>query len=173
MKRRKAMRKVRQALGLAVVLAAFGAVLGYFTYRPSYEYFTDDKALIKISFTVGGKRVGKCIRRSRAELQKLPPHKRKVLICPRERHPIRLEILIDGHPRYRATIRPAGLSKDGSSRFYHGIVVPPGRHSIVARLVDSGRRAGFDYETKKAVELKPRQHFIIDFQRDHGGFRFR
>lgn len=167
------MRKLRQMLALSIVLALFGALLGYFTYRPSYAHFPDDKALIKISFTTGGQRVGKCIRRSRAELAKLPPHKRKVLVCPRERHPIHLEILIDGKPRYQATVRPAGLSSDGSSKFYHGLVVTPGSHVIVARLIDSGRKTGYDFETRKEVALSPRQHFIIDFQRDQGGFIFR
>jgi len=167
------MRKLRQAFALALVLAAFGVMLGYFTYRPSYVHFPDDRALIKISFTTGGQRLGKCIRRSRAQLAKLPPHKRKVLICPRERHPIRVEVLIDGRPRYQATVRPAGLSSDGSSKFYRGLVVTPGRHTIVARLIDSGRTAGHDFEVRKEVVLAPRQHFIIDFQRDRRGFVFR
>jgi hypothetical protein len=167
------MRKVRQMAALLVVLALFGVMLGYFTYRPSYTHFPDDKALIKISFITGGQRVGKCIRRTRAQLAKLPPHKRKVLICPRERYPIHLEVLVDGKPRYQATVRPAGLSSDGSSKFYRGLVVTPGRHVIVARLIDSGRTAGYDFETRKEIALTPRQHFIIDFQRDRGGFIFR
>ncbi|HUT51359.1 MAG TPA: hypothetical protein VM325_18665 [Alphaproteobacteria bacterium] len=167
------MLKLRQALGLAAVLAVFAALLGYFTYRPSYVHFTDDQALIKISFTLGGKRLGKCIRRTRAQLQKLPPHMRKVLICPRERHPVHVEVLVDNQPRYQATVNAAGLSKDGSSKFYHGLVVAPGKHLIVARLVDSGRKTGFDFEIEKAFELTARQHLIIDFQRDRGGFIFR
>ena len=167
------MRKLRQSIGLAAVLAVFAVLLGYFTYRPSYVHFRDDEALIKVSFTTGGQRVGTCIRRSRAELAKLPPQERKAVICPRERYPVRLEVLVDGTPRYRATVRPAGLSRDGSSKFYRGLVVSPGRHLIVARLVESGRAAGFDYETRKEVALAPRQHFIIDFQRDRGGFIFR
>lgn len=167
------MRRLRQSLGLAAVLAVFAVLLGYFTYRPSYVHFSDDKALIKVSFTTGGQRVGKCIRRSRAELAKLPPHKRKAVICPRKRHPVRLEVMVDGQPRYRATVQPAGLSSDGSSKFYRGLAVTPGRHVIVARLVDSGRSTGYDFETRKEVSLAPRQHFIIDFQRDRGGFIFR
>ena len=167
------MLKLRQALALLLVLTVFGALLGYFTYRPSYTQFGDDQALIKVSFTTGGKRIGKCIRRSRAELAKLPPHKRKAVVCPRERHPISLEVLVDGQSRLRTTVRPAGLSRDGSSKFYQGLVVAPGRHTIVARLVNSGRTSGYDYETTKVVDLRPRQHFIIDFQRDRGGFVFR
>jgi len=167
------MRKVVQLLGLAAVLAVFAVLLGYFTYRPSYVHFPNDEALIKVSFITGGQRVGKCIRRTRAELAKLPPHKRKATVCPRERHPVRLEVLVDGKPRYKATVRPAGLSRDGSSKFYRGLVVSPGPHVIVARLVDSGRSAGYDFETRKEVALAPRQHFIIDFQRDQGGFIFR
>lgn len=167
------MLEIRRIVGLTAVLAVFGAILWYFTYRPSYVHFPDDRALIKVSFTTGGKRIGKCIRRTPAELRKLPPHKRKVLVCPRERHPVRVEILVDGEPRYSATVRPAGLSSDGSSKFYHGIVTTPGRHTIVARLVDSGRMTGYDYQTAQTVELTPRQHLIIDFQRDQGGFVLR
>ena len=87
------MLKLRQALALLLVLTVFGALLGYFPYRPSYTQVGDDQALIQVSFTTGGKRIGNCIRRSRAELAKLPPHKRKAVVCPRERHPISLRQL--------------------------------------------------------------------------------
>ena len=162
-----------RVIGLAGVLALFGLVLGYFSERPSYVHFPPDKALVKISFTIGGRPVGKCRTRTDEELAKLPRQKRRRRICPRERSPVRVEVLLDGKPLYQAVIKPSGVAKDGPARVYQGFAVAPGKRRFVARLADTNRKTGFDYETKKEVVLKPRQHFIIDFRRDARGFVFR
>ena len=167
------MAKLMRAAGLAGILAVFGLVIGYFSYRPSYTHFPPDKAMIKISFTLSGKPKGKCHRRSRAELLKLAPNMRRLTVCPRERLPVRVELMLDGKLLYRASLPPSGLAKDGPSRVYQGFTVAPGKRRIVARLTDSNRTTGFDYETTAEVVLRSRQHFIVDFRRDRGGYIFR
>ncbi len=47
----------------------------------------------------------------------------------------------------------------------------PGRHLVTARLRDSRRQEGFDYEHEQSVELSAGQNLVIDFRADTGGFR--
>ena len=51
--------------------------------------------------------------------------------------------------------------------------MPAGRHELIARLRDSDRRDGFDYERTAMVELAPAQSVAIDFRPEMGGFVFR
>ena len=44
---------------------------------------------------------------------------------------------------------------------------------IEAKLRDSKRSGGFDYETRVEAELKPWQNLAIDFNAEKGGFLFR
>jgi hypothetical protein len=55
---------------------------------------------------------------------------------------------------------------------YHRFPVAAGRHEFVARLRDSRRSDGFDYEGSAVLELVPQQNLAIDFQPDAGGFLF-
>jgi hypothetical protein len=64
------------------------------------------------------------------------------------------------------------LAGDGASTAYQRFTVEPGRHTLVARLRDSARSEGFDYEGSVDVELRPAQSFVVDFRADTGGFVF-
>lgn len=167
------MLRAAHGVALAIVVAAIGALIGLLSRWPNYAHFPADKAMIKVSFTLGGKPKGECRRRTREELMKLAPNMRRPTVCPRERLPVKIELSVDGKPVYRAVLPPSGLAKDGPSRVYRGFAVEPGPRRIVARLTDSDRKEGFDYEKSTEVTLRPRQHFIVDFQRDAGGFVFR
>ena len=50
--------------------------------------------------------------------------------------------------------------------------VSAGRHRLVARLRDSDRTEGFDYEHEAEIELAPGQNFVVDFRAVSGGFIF-
>lgn len=167
------MRKAAHFAVLIVVVAGIGVVIGILSRWPVYTHFPPDKAMITISFTVGGKPKGACHKLSREELLKLAPNMRRPTVCPRERRPVKVELAVDGKPIYSAVLPPTGLAKDGPSRVYRGFPVEPGKRRIVARLIDSDRKTGFDYEKSIDVTLRPRQDFIVDFQRDAGGFVFR
>jgi hypothetical protein len=95
------------------------------------------------------------------------------MACARERLPITVELLLDGEPLYQAVLPPTGLAGDGPSRAYQRFAVPPGRHELSARLRDSDRGEGFDYERTAVVELAPAQSLAIDFRAEMGGFVFR
>jgi hypothetical protein len=127
-------------------------------------------ALIKLSFAHGAqKEDGR--RRTDEELANLPPNMRRPMVCSRERLPVAVELLIDGAPLYQAVLPPTGLAGDGPSRTYQRFAVAPGRHELSARLRDTDRAEGFDFERTAVVELAPAQSLAIDFRAEMGGFR--
>lgn len=159
-------------IGQIVIYAMFGGVIGYFSSHPAYDYFPADKTLVKLSFIHGAKRKGKCRKRTREELQKLAPNMRKPMVCPRQRLPVYVELLLDGKIIFQATLPPSGLSGDGPSRVYARFPIAPGRHTLTARLRDTARTTGFDYERTVTRDLKPKHSLAIDFRADVGGFVF-
>ncbi|MBT8147522.1 MAG: hypothetical protein KJN90_11765, partial [Gammaproteobacteria bacterium] len=60
----------------------------------------------------------------------------------------------------------------GASTAYRKFTVPAGTHHLVARLRDSRREVGFDYEQAAEITLTPQQNFVIDFRPELGGFLF-
>jgi len=160
-------------LGQAAWYGAIALLIGAFAMGPAYTHFPEDRAMIKLSFTHGASRQADCRRRTAEELAKLPHKDRSLYACERRRTSLYVELEIDGAPRFRKVIAPGGLGKDGPARVYERFVVAPGRHVVIARLRDSTRREGFDYERRAEVELKPRQNLVIDFHADQGGFIIR
>lgn len=159
-------------LGQAAVYLVFAAVLGFFADRPAYTHFPPDMALLKLSL-VHGARKEECRRRTPAELAKLPPNMRRPLECARARLPVVVELCLDDAELYHAVLPPTGLAGDGPSRAYQRFPVPPGRHVLVARLRDTDRSAGFDYERRVELDLAPKQSVAIDFRAETGGFVIR
>lgn len=156
----------------AAVYAAVALLLGFFAQSPRYQAFPADMAQIKLSLAHGAQPKGECRRLSRAELDKLPPNMRKPVSCPRQRLPLLVELLVDGRTVYSASVEPTGLSGDGPSRVYERFAVTPGRHQITARLRESARTEGFDYERTAEILLRPGQNLAIDFRAETGGFLF-
>jgi hypothetical protein len=152
--------------------AAFAALVGYFAAAPAYTYWDPHRAQIKLSFSHPGKPIRECRRLTPQEIAKLAPNMRKPMDCPRERLPVLVELALDGKLLYRAALPPTGLWNDGQSVVYQKFAVAPGRHRLVARLRDSRRTEGFDYERIADIDLRPRQHFVIDFRTAAGGFVF-
>lgn len=157
--------------GQAAIYVAIAVLIGYFSAAPAYRHLPADHAQIKLGFAHGGAPKGGCRERDAAELEKLAPNMRKKLDCPRERVAVLVEVEIDGEMVFREALPPTGLRGDGPSKVYAEFEVPAGRHTIAARLRDSNRETGFDYERRTAVTLAPAQSFAIDFD-PTGGFNF-
>jgi len=166
---REALRYVGQALVYVVVACA----IGYFSSRPVYTQIPANSAQIKMSFSHGGARKEPCRKLTPAEIAKLPPSERRPNTCARERTSIRAQLLLDDHVIYDGVLMPTGLAGDGPARTYQKFIVPAGRHTIEARMRDSTRVEGFDYEKRATLDLVPWQNLAIDFRADAGGFIFR
>lgn len=152
--------------------AGFAAGIGFFSFNPPYQYLAPEEALIKLSFSHAGEHKQECRPLSPDEIAGLAPNMRHQMQCSRERVPLLIEILLNNRLLYREVLPPSGLSKDGESTIYKIFPVKAGNFHITARLRDSRRNEGFDYEYTETVILTPHQNFVIDFRADSGGFRF-
>ncbi len=157
----------------AAVWAVVCLIVAAFANWPDYRQIPAQSAVIKLSFTHGSNRQAECRRRTQEELAKLPPNMRKPLECPRTRSPVYVELDIDGRTIYQASLAPSGLSGDGPARTYQRFIVGAGSHRVAARMRDTTRREGFDYEKSGEVVLVADQNFVIDFRPEAGGFVFR
>jgi len=158
--------------GQAAVYLLIAVLFAVFADWPPYVAFPPDQAQIKIALAHGAAHKVECRRRTAEELAALPANMRRPLDCPRERLPVVVELEIDGALMMHESAPPSGLSGDGPSKIYRRFAVPAGHHSIVARLRDSNRAEGYDYERRAEIELAPLHIFVIDFRADTGGFLF-
>ncbi len=165
-------RMVRGSLQV-LAYAAFATALGFFSERPAYTYLQPDRAVIKLSVDQYGRHVGKCRRRTPAELAALPEYDRVPVVCPRRRYPVRVALRLDGRLLYDRTRAPAGLHHDGLSYIYARFVVPAGRHRLQVSLWDDGPRAAPARARAMEITLRPAQVFVIEFSSRHGVFVFR
>ena len=161
-----------QWLGQGVVYLAIALLFGVFSDWPRFTYFPADRAQIMLSFAHGADRKGECRKLTEEELGELAPNMRRPEICPRERLPVLVELLLDDQPLYRASLPPSGISGDGPSQIHRQFIVAPGTHRLTVRLRDTARTEGFDYERSETVTLTEQQNFVIDFRADTGGFVF-
>ena len=160
-------------LGQAVLYAAFVLLLGYFATLPVYTHMDPQAAAITLSFGHAGERKTPCRRLTPEDKVAEPEGRHGESAAVGSEGPVgnKVELLIDGEPLYRAWLPPSGLAGDGTATAYERFIVPPGRHHLTARLRDSRRGEGFDYEHEQAVELAAGQNLVIDFRADTGGFR--
>ena len=165
--------RIVQILGQAVFYAAAAVLVGYFASLPLYEQFPEGQAQIKLSFAHGAARTKECRRLSSQEIAKLPANERRPNTCSRERIDMKVQLLVDDASLLETELKPTGLSGDGPARVYRKFTVSPGKHVITARLRDSRRSTGYDYETRHEVTLLAGQNLAVDFKADAGGFIFR
>jgi hypothetical protein len=166
------MLKVLKYVGQGVVYALIAVLFGVFSDTPVYRHFPADKAEITLSLAHSGKHKGECRRLTSQEIAKLPPGERKPMDCARGRLPVVVELALDGKVLFNKSVPPSGLFGDGPSQVYLNFTVPAGRHMLAARLRDSDRAAGFDYERTEDVDIAPGQRLVIEFRQEQGGFKF-
>ena len=167
------MTKPLQYVGQLVFFIGLMALIGYLSNRPVYEQVPAGMAQIKLSFAHGGARKIDCRRLTAKEIAALPANERRPNTCSRERIPLHVQLSLDGKLIFDELLPATGLSSDGPSRTYTKLLVPAGDHIITARMRDTKRAEGFDYEAQRSVQLQPFQNLAIDFKADAGGFIFR
>ncbi len=167
------MPKLHFIFGQIVFFAFFAIGLGYFSNSPSYTYHDPEMALIMVSFSHASERKEECRRFTPEEIAALAPNMRRPMDCKRERVPVYVEVMLDDKNLLSKSYSPTGLSKDGSASIYERITVKPGQHHLIAKLRDSRREEGFDYESDTSINIKPKELFVIDFRKDLGGFIFK
>ncbi len=132
----------------------------------------EDEAIVSLSFSYAAKRIGECRQLSQEELMALPPNMRKPEDCPRERHPLRIVLLMDDQTLYQAALPPTGLWTDGKSTAYQRIRVAAGVHDFAIRMNASGTSGSFDFENSSTINLLPGENLVVYFDADGQQFKF-
>ena len=143
--------------------ALFIAVIGLLSVWPPYELVADNRAIISLVFSHAGDRITECRILSQEELNKLPPNMRKPSDCPRERHPVRIELRSGEKTLYQDTLLPSGIWADGKASIYQRIEVPAGPHELMVGMNDSGSSDNFDSSKSVSVDMKPGRNLVIQY----------
>ena len=159
-------------LGEIAMYVLFAIVVGVLSVWPRYVLIDDDRAVVSVVFSHAGQRIGECRQLSQDELNKLPPNMRKPADCPRERHPVYVELRSADSVLYAETLLPSGIWSDGKSSVYRRIEVPAGQHDLFAGMNDSGG-GDFDYTKIESVALTPGRNLVIQFDEELRQFLIR
>jgi len=151
----------------------FIAVVGVLSVWPPYELVEGDRAIISLVFSHAGDRIEECRILSQEELNKLPPNMRKPSDCPRERHPVRVELQSGGRTLYQDTLLPSGIWADGKASIYQRIEVAAGRHEVFVGMNDSGGSDDFDSTNSASVDMRPGRNLVIQFDEETEQFLIR
>jgi len=146
-----------------VAYALFAVVVGLFSVWPRYALLDPQEAIVSLTFSHAGERIGECRRLTQEELNELPPNMRKPDDCPRARQPLFVQLKIDQQLLYETLLQPSGLWHDGKSTVYQRIRVDAGEHNLFVGMRDSGRQAGFDYVQEIDLVISPGQNLLISF----------
>jgi hypothetical protein len=142
----------------------------YFSFSPPYVRLNPDESVITLTLSHAGKPVSECHKNSQEELNKLPPNMRKLEDCPRERSPVKIEVLMDGAPVIDEVVDPPGLYKDQGVDIYHSVKVPTGDHELEIRMNDNIRVEGPTHQYQQSVSLEPAQLLVIHFSSGQNQF---
>jgi len=145
----------------------------YFSFNPSYVRLTPDESVITLALSHAGKPVTECRRMSQEEMLKLPPNMRVLEECPRERSPVKIEVLMDGTPVIDKIVDPPGLYKDQGVDIYHSVTVPTGNHKLEIRMNDNIRVEGPTHKYQQSVSLETAQLLVIKFSSGENQFVIR
>jgi len=152
---------------------AFAAIVGLLSVWPRYQLLAPDQAIISLTISHAGQRVGECRRLTQEELNELAPNMRKPVDCPRERHSIGVEFRADGAVLYQEILPPSGLWADGKATVYQRLQIDAGSHNLFIGMNDSGSGGGFDYDMTTVRDILPGQNLVIDFDELQQAFVFR
>ena len=155
-----------------IVYAAFFALIAVLSVRPELRLLGDNEAIVSLSFSHSARRVGECKRLSQEELMALPPNMRKTDDCPRERHELQVELVMDEQTLYQATLSPSGIWADGKSTVYNRTRVSAGTHEFNIRMNDSGIPGQIDFSGSATIDLQPGQNLVVFFDPASQQFHF-
>jgi len=150
-------------VGQIVFYALFMAVVGLFSAWPQMRILGDGEAIVSVFFSLAGERIGACRQFTQEELNELAPNMRRPADCPRERHPVRVEISANDEVLYGDILLPSGMWSDGTSIAYQRIVIAAGQYHLQMRLDNAGNESSFRYAQSANVSIAPGRNFIIRF----------
>ena len=157
----------------AVAYIAFAYCIASFATTPVYRYADPAMAGVKLSLSHAADRVEPCVPLTPEQIAEFARNMRRTEACVRERLPLIVELDVDGETVISLIAGPSGLWDDGPASVYERFELPPGSHTIAARLRDTARTDGWDYESTAEVDLQPGRYFVVSFKASTGRFSFR
>ena len=151
-------------LAQAVFYALFFIPLAWFASNPVYEYREADKAVLKLAIRHAGEIVGECTTLNAQDYADLPANMKRPEVCPRERSPLQLKLVVDGETLYHATVPASGLHNDGVSSMYQQFAVPAGPHQLQLYMNDDVATEGYPWVLDQDIDLAPAQVLVANFK---------
>jgi coenzyme F420-reducing hydrogenase delta subunit len=153
---------------MAVLLGMLAGVTALLAAGLPWRQLGPDEGVVRLSIRHATATKVECKPLTAREMAELKPNMRRPVDCPRERWPVYVELERDGRLLYRGTHEPSGLWNDGVASVHRAFAVPAGPQSLVVRMRDSGREAGFDHMRPIEIDLQPGQNFVIEFETGTG-----
>jgi quinol-cytochrome oxidoreductase complex cytochrome b subunit/NAD-dependent dihydropyrimidine dehydrogenase PreA subunit/coenzyme F420-reducing hydrogenase delta subunit len=153
---------------VAVLLGALSALTALLADGLPWRQLQPQQSVLRLSIRHATAPKVPCKPLTPEQMAALKPNMRRPVDCPRGRWPITVELEREGRLLYRGTHEPSGLWNDGVATVHRAFAVPAGPQSLVVRMRDSGRAAGFDHVRSGTVELEPGQNFVIGFEAGPG-----
>ena len=148
----------------ATLYAVFAAVVGLFSFWPNYQYVGEHEAIISVAFSHAGQRIGECRRLTQDELNALPPNMRKPNDCPRGRHPVQVELILDGETLLQKALQPSGIWSDGKANAYERLRIAAGPHRLQVRVNDAGGAAEGEITAGAVLDIVPGRNVVVGIE---------
>ncbi|MEQ9564018.1 MAG: hypothetical protein RLN69_15975 [Woeseiaceae bacterium] len=149
--------------GQALAYVVFAASLGVLSVFPELRLLQTSEAMLSLTFSHAGQRMGECRQLTQEELDALPPNMRRPADCPRERHPVFVRLRANGHLEFEDTLPPSGLWNDGKSNLYKRLKIDAGDYTLDIGMNDSGGTSQMDSENTFIVSVRPGDNLVIGF----------
>ncbi len=158
------MRDALRWLSQAAFYAAFFLPLAYLTHAPPYRALPPDMAVLKVAIRHAGAIVGACTTPGAGKFDDRPINMRPTKICPRERSPLALQLILDGETLYRATVPASGLHNDQLASVYRRFNVPAGHHQLQVLMNDDVSITGYNWQMTKELDVRAAQVMVLSFK---------
>lgn len=157
------------------VILVLAAIPVYFASDLPYSYNTPGDALLKVAFKHSGKRIADCeesdfvkkegerYRQQLRDTKQVKMSMTKMAKCPRERHPVVLELYIDGRKAMDKSYAATGMKSDMASYIYDEFKLEPGTHHFKALLYDKGTKDEPAYTMESTALVKAQEVKVIWF----------
>lgn len=162
-----------QALFKTTVAVLFILLPAIYFSDTSYSFYSPQNSAVKVAFKHTGKRIADCgeadlfrsegerYRKELKDTRQVKMNIEKLANCPRERHPVVLELYMDGKEMLKKAYPPTGIKSDMASYIYDEFVIEPGVHKFEARLYDKGAKDAPDYTIEQVVTVAPKEVKVI------------
>lgn len=154
----------RQIFVQSLFYALFFVPLVVITQQPVVTLLEPGLAEFKLAIRHAGKVIGECVPISAGNYTNLPANMKRPEICPRERSPLEIELIMDGKVLYRGSVSASGVHSDGIASMYKRFSVSEGSHHLQLMMNDDVATEGPTWQLARDIELRSAQVLVATFK---------